>query len=332
MVSRPRLWKAFGKGSKLFYNSPAGRRQFDARTGARVVSQEEGDCSLNGTACLADGLGVGVGLFLSLGFTLVLHAETPSSGLEIMQKVLQRAKWTAEKNPQADYTFNQLSRREKLDGNGSVKEKDEKLFEVFYIEGLMYRRLVKRNGQPLSAEEVTREQQRERDFRQQLPERKRRKAQGPQPDEVALNEELISRYSFDLVGQETINGRPCYEVTYRPRSDDLPIRHRIDRLLNKVAGKVWVDTQDYEIAKLEIHLAGKATMWAGLIASVRKLEGEFEQTRTDEGVWLPLRIEGSLDARVFVTNYRLTQNDRWSDFRKVGNLNSGNEAKQRKRD
>ena len=275
---------------------------------------------------------VGLGLLLTLGFTIVLHAETPGSGLEIMQQVVQRVKWAEEKNFQADYTYNQLSRREKLNGNGVVKEKEEKLFEVFYIEDLMFRRLVKRNGQPLSAEEVKREQQRERDFRQQVPDRKRRKAQGPQQDEVALNEDLIGRYSYDLVGQETINGRSSYVVTYRPRSDDLPLRRRIDRLLNKVAGKVWVDTQDYEIGRLEIHLAGKATMWGGLLASVRKLEGEFEQTRTDEGVWLPLRIQGSLDARVLFTNYRLTQNDRWSDFRKVGNQNSGNKGGHLKRD
>ena len=275
---------------------------------------------------------VGLGLLLTLGFTIVLHAETPGSGLEIMQQVVQRVKWAEEKNSQADYTYNQLSRREKLDGNGAVKEKEEKLFEVFYIEGLMYRRLVKRNGQPLSAEEVKREQQRERDFRQQVPERKRRKAQGPQQDEVALNEDLIGRYSYDLVGQETINGRSSYVVTYRPRSDDLPLRRRIDRLLNKVAGQVWVDSQDYEIVRLEIHLAGKVTMWGGLLATARKLEGEFEQTRTDEGVWFPLRSQGSLDARVLFTNYRLTQNDRWSDFRKVGNQNSGNKGGHLKRD
>ena len=272
-------------------------------------------------------LRLGTGLLLALGFTLVLHAETPGSGLEIMQKVVQRAKWTEGNNPQADYTFNQLSRREKLDGNGAVKEKDEKLFEVFYIEGLMYRRLVKRNDQPLSAEEVRREQQRERDFRQQVPERKRRKAQGPQQDDVTLNEDLIGRYSYDLVGQETVHGRPSYVVTYQPRSDDLPIRRRIDRLLNKVAGKIWIDAQDYEIVRLEIHLAGnKVTMWGGLLASVRKLEGEFEQMRTDEGVWFPFRIQGYLDARVLVTNYRLTQNEQWSDFRKVGNKNAGNKG------
>jgi len=271
-------------------------------------------------------LRVGVGLFLTLGFSLVLHAETTGSGLEIMQKVVQRAKWAEEHNPQADYTYNQLSRREKLDGNGALKEKEEKLYEVFYIEGLMYRRLVKRNGQPLSTEEVKREQQRERDFHQQVPERKRRKAQGPQQDDVALNEELIGKYSYDLVGQETINGRSSYVMTYQPRSDDLPIRRRIDRLLNKVAGKVWVDTEDYEIVRLQIHLAGKATMWGGLLATVRKLEGEFEQMRTDEGVWFPLRIQGYLDARVLFTNYRLTQNERWSDFKKVGNKNSGNKG------
>jgi hypothetical protein len=99
----------------------------------------------------------------------------------------------------------------------------------------------------------------------------------------------------------------------------------VDRLLNKLAGKVWVDSQDYEIVRLEIHLAGKATMWGGLLATLRKLEGEFEQTRTDDGVWFPFRLEGSLDARVLFSNYRLKENERWSDFRKVGNKDSRTE-------
>ena len=276
-------------------------------------------------ARLPGALMIGVGLILASGCNPVLHAETPPSGLEVMQKVLERAKWTEEKNPQAEYICNQRSIQEKLDSQGAVQERQEKLFEVFYIEGLPFRRLVKRNGQPLSAEEAQREQQREQDFRRQIPERKQRRAHGPLGDQVALNEDLINRYRYELAGQEFIRGRWNYVVTYRPRSNDLPVRRRVDRLLNKLAGKVWVDSQDYEIVRLEIRLAGKATMWGGLLATLRKLEGEFEQTRTDDGVWFPLRLEGSLDARVLFSNYRLKENERWSDFRKVGNKDSRTE-------
>jgi hypothetical protein len=265
-------------------------------------------------------------LLLNVGFNLTLQAETTPSGLEIVQKVVRRAAEIEEQNPQAEYTYNQLSVRMKLDSDGTVKERDEKLYEVFYIEGLPFRRLVKRNGQPLSAEEVNLEQQREQNFHLQVPERKRRKAQGPLAERISLNEELVSRYSFDLLGREAINGRSTYVLAYRPQRDDLPVRRRLDRLLNKLTGKVWIDEQDNEIVRLEGHLAEKVTLWGGLIATVRKLEGEFEQTRTDEGVWFPLRIQGSLDARYFFTNVRFAQTERWSDFRKVGNHNSADQA------
>ena len=65
-------------------------------------------------------------------------------------------------------------------------------------------------------------------------------------------------------------------------------------------------------------------MWGGLLATVRKLEGEFEQVPTDDGVWFPLRLQGRLDARVLFSNYRLTQTERWSDFRRAGSQHSGN--------
>jgi hypothetical protein len=258
-----------------------------------------------------------------LGCTAVLHAAIPTSGHEVMQRVLARAKWTEEANPQAEYIYNQLSIRKKLDGQGAVQEQQERLYEVFYIEGLVFRRLIENNGQALSAEETQREQQREQEFRRQIPERKRRRAQGPAGDQVTLNEDLINHYSYELAGQEFVRGRWTYAVTFRPRSDDLPLRRRVDRLLNKLAGRVWVDSQDYEIVRLEVHLAGKVTMWGGLLAVVRQLEGEFEQTRTDDGVWFPLRLHGHLDARLLLSNYRLTQTELWSNFRKVGAQNSG---------
>ncbi len=88
-----------------------------------------------------------IGLLFATVFATALGAETAPTGLEIMQKAVQRTKWNEENNPQADYAYRQLSLRQKLDGQGAVKEQDERLFEVFYIEGLMFRRLIQKNGQ-----------------------------------------------------------------------------------------------------------------------------------------------------------------------------------------
>jgi len=235
---------------------------------------------------------------------------------EIINKAVERAKWVEAQKFESQYAYTRLTVTEKLDSDGSVKERRERVYHVIPIDGVPYSRLIQKDGKPLSPAELEKEQQRERGVREKLAQHQHQEPDDDD-DEIAFNEELVSRYHFETVGQETINGRSAYALTFKPKGNDLPERRRIDRLLNKLAGKIWIDQQEYEIAKVEASLLEGVKMWGGVLASIRRFDLRFEQTRVDEGVWLQSRFSGHIDGRYLFNSLRVNSAEQWSNFRKV---------------
>jgi hypothetical protein len=234
---------------------------------------------------------------------------------EIIQKALERTTWAEAQDFENKYAYTQWTASEKLDGQGTVKERRERFYHVFPINGVAYARLVQKDGKPLSPEELKKEQEREREFREKLARNERHSADND--DEITFNEELVSRYQFETVGQELINGRPTYVLTFKPNGGTLPEKRKTDRLLNKLAGKIWIDQQEYEIAKVEADLLEEVKLWGGVLASVKQFQFRLEQVRVDEGVWLQSRFDGYLDGRYLLSSVRMKWAEQWSHFRKA---------------
>ncbi len=240
------------------------------------------------------------------------HAE------EIIQKVIERARQAKNQDLDAKYTYTQRGTLDELDSNERVKRHEERLSQMVLIEGEPYMRLVEKDGKPLAERDAKLELERERKFRQRLADRKRRKEEGKKDDaDLDLNEDLMSKYRFELIGSEMVNGRPAFVVSFEPKRNDLAVHGRLDRLLNKLAGRLWVDRQDYVIARADMHLAENITAWGGMLASVRKFVARIEQVKVDDAVWLPTYGDVYVDGRILIRSLHVKFIARNSDFRQM---------------
>jgi hypothetical protein len=113
---------------------------------------------------------------------------------------------------------------------------------------------------------------------------------------------LIQRFQFNLVGRDTVNGRPSYVVDFKPKSDDLPINQFADKFINKAAGRVWIDAEDYAIAQAQLHLLEPVSVLGGLVGVVRKFTYDFTRVRTPEGYWFARDMDWHLEGREVVVN------------------------------
>lgn len=234
----------------------------------------------------------------------------------VMRKALERLKEAyARYYYQGKHTYTQLLVVEQLGRDGSVMKREEKRYQVYPIAGVPYFRLIQKDGRPLTAAERKAQQEQERRFRHEL-------AQGQHREETDeyqefFQEELIRRYHFELVSQEPVNGRPAFVVRFAPHRGDLPERRRLDPLLNKMAGTVWIDQQAYEIVRGEFRLTGEVKVWWGIVAGVRRLEGGFEQKEVDAGMWGPSRFHLYIQGRVLFRPLHERQQMIW-DWREAG--------------
>ncbi len=90
-----------------------------------------------------------------------------------------------------------------------------------------------------------------------------------------------ANYTFTLVDQETVDGRLCYALHVEPKTNS--------RLLYR--GTVWVDADDYAIAKIEAEPARNPSFW------ISKTRIHHVNTKTGE-FWLPERNESETDVRL----------------------------------
>jgi hypothetical protein len=234
---------------------------------------------------------------------------------EIVQRLVERAKAWKEKDENEE---KQLSYRErmvidKLRADGALENHEEKVYQVVPVNGEPTPKLVQKNGKPPSPSDLKEEEARLRKER----EASRKRKDSDPGNTIELNEELVGKYDFEMAGEEVVEGRRAYVLTFKPKSKNLPVRRKLDYALNRLAGKVWVDQEDYEIAKADMRLTESAQLWWGLLASLHEFILVFEQSKLPDGFWFVNHFDMTVDVRFLFTRVHLKQEDWLSDFTKV---------------
>ena len=115
--------------------------------------------------------------------------------------------------------------------------------------------------------------------------------------DFALDRDFLQRFEFSLVGREQINDRPALMLDFSPAAKKWPERDFKDRIINQVAGRVWVDEAEFVLVKADLRLTGKVNIVAGLAGAISHFTLTFQRTRTPEGLWFTRRLDWHLDGR-----------------------------------
>jgi len=113
---------------------------------------------------------------------------------------------------------------------------------------------------------------------------------------------LVGRFQFTLVGREMLNGRPSLMVDFKPLNNHLPVNQFADNFINKAAGRVWIDEEDYAVAQAQLHLTQPVNVLGGLVGAVRKFTYDFTRVRTPEGYWFARNMDWHLEGREVLVN------------------------------
>jgi hypothetical protein len=240
--------------------------------------------------------------------------SAPLTADEIVQKALARAETTASPAGRPAYRFTKQMITDDLDASGSLRERTDKVFEVFIGPGRASQKLLTINGRPPSAAELKKQEQLEESERKKIAESKSGTSKGR---ENLFTPELVSRYEFTLAGQSKINGRKAYCLAFKPKAN-LPVHKITDRFLNQVAGKLWIDAEEFEIARVQIGLQTEVTLWAGIIGTLRRCDFTLERVRLPDGAWFAGSMNGVVEGRKLWENMFMRTRSVSSNFRRDG--------------
>lgn len=240
---------------------------------------------------------------------------------EIVRKSveLDQANWLRMK----DYTWIAKETDRSLDSKGDVKSEDSSKWETVVLYGEPHRRMLERNGKPLTSEEQRKEQQKldkavaklqnesdaQRQHRLEEQEKQREK------DRDFLNE-VTDLYDLRLEGSDKIDGLDVWVISATPKLGYQPKR-RDARPLLKIKGKIWIDKAEYQWVRIEAETTDTISFGLFLARLNPGAKLLFEQTRINDEIWLPKfeRVSGS--GRLgLVKKIALEQDLTWSDYRK----------------
>jgi hypothetical protein len=128
--------------------------------------------------------------------------------------------------------------------------------------------------------------------------------------------EIADAYDFKLVGRELVGKREAWVIDGEPRPGFVP-HLKESRLLSKLRGRVWIDKDDLQLAKMDVECLDTIS-WGLFLARFHKgTRVMLEQTRVNDEVWLPLHLTAKIDVRLaLLKNFDVEFEQTYRDYKK----------------
>ena len=251
-------------------------------------------------------------LFALLGIGSAASYAATMSADEVIQKAVHRSQLSSKETKKPAYTYTKVNVTEEFDSSGKVKERKEKVYEVSFRDGASRLKLLEVNGRAPADGDLKKLAENESNYRLLTGKSKAAKKDNR---ENFLTPELVARFNFALLGQTSISGRMAYEISFRPKNPPPPTRHVLDRLLDRLSGTIWIDSEEYEIARADIQLGSEVNLLGGVIGSLKKLAYTMTRTRVADGVWFNTYSSGDFEGRKLIDSMRIKTKSESRDFK-----------------
>src|SRR5579884_3990418 len=191
---------------------------------------------------------------LRIYFSLVVFfAPTVFSG-ESAADIVRRSALVDQQNGETakNYTYVEREIERKLDSAGHVRGAESKTYDTTVLYGRPFRRLIEKDGRPLSPGEQKKEQERfdrevekrahesEKDRQRAIAEREKQRKEGRK-----FLREVADVYDFRIVGEEQVSGRDTWVLAAEPKRDYKPQSAEAKNLM-KMHGRVWIAKDGYQ--------------------------------------------------------------------------------------
>ena len=222
-----------------------------------------------------------------------------------------------------DYTYTERNVEQRLDRHGRVESTKITTHEFMILYDEPVEKLIARDDKPLSPKDAQNEQQRidrwAEKRKNETPEEKQKRLadeEKQREEDHAFVADIPDAYNFRLLPDESIGGRDTFVIDAAPRPGFQP-RSKDGKYLSKFRFRIWVDKADYGWVKLDAQVINTVSWGLFLLRLQPGSQLIIEQTRVNDEVWLPQRIQLTVDARLgLVKGFDATSDVTFSNYRK----------------
>jgi hypothetical protein len=254
--------------------------------------------------------------FLSLAASTL--AATPASpdtstndlppAAEVIRQLVEHTAHSASNQPGGAYVFYRTNSTEEFNAQGRLTKREELLLRVTVRNGEHEVELLEINGHPPTDKENEREMKRFGSPPREGPANRERPDRSRQLD-AYFTTELLSRYEFTVTAREHIDGRPCLRVEFQPGSTGSGSNKLFERVLDRLGGVLWIDEEDHRLARADLALLEKVSLWGGLLGALEQMHLRIDRMRDDSGHWWDRAIDARFVGRAVARQINVRTRD-----------------------
>jgi outer membrane lipoprotein-sorting protein len=215
------------------------------------------------------------------------------------------------------------------ESDGKVKKHTVTESTFFYMDGDEISQVVKKDGKDLTPEEKQKEaddankrvaeiqkRQEKNDSKEEKEKEEGKKDKDEGDGDVGI-EIFLRACEFVNPRRERFRGQDVLVFDFEGNPEYKP-KNLAEKIVQKLAGAIWVDEKAHSVARLEAYFVGDAKIAGGLLANIQKGTGfVFEQEFINNEVWLPTYEEAHIGVRVLlVKGFRVTDVTCYSDYKR----------------
>jgi hypothetical protein len=186
---------------------------------------------------------------------------------EILQKIIERATENEKEMDNFGYDVNMKVRWLKKDGD--TKKTEIREYQTTWTDDVPRLELQRINSKPLDYNQQKEQQQKKKEWQKAIHNGERPANSHRIPFTWS---EIMQKYDFTF---DPNDHSAAYVLDFHHKNIDLPARNRMEKVLNTLDGKIWVD-EEFRIIKLKGTLNEDVSFGLG-IAKVTNLDFEFIQ-------------------------------------------------------
>jgi hypothetical protein len=216
-----------------------------------------------------------------------------------VRQVVESSVAATQRHWRAWLLYNYLERDEdrRLDPAGHVKSEEVDVTRAILVNGIQFGQLVERNGRPPSAEEERKQNLEIEKLKHLTPEQRIARLRKDEEENTSLVGEVLMAFDFQFAGEEVVDGRPAWVLQAAPHAG-YQAQGKYGKMFSKVGGRLWVDKQDFGWIKADGYVIQAFSMGLFFARVLRGSHITMEQTRVDEGIWMPQHIEVRAAAKI----------------------------------
>jgi hypothetical protein len=218
------------------------------------------------------------------------------------------------------YSFTQKVVARELGKDGVLREKESEVFQLSFYKGNRIRRLIEKNGKPLSEKQQADEDERVQKYLADIEKRIAKKDSDADENNRRVSiAETLRASLLKNPRRERFRGRDVVVFDFEPNPNfDLKNAKSMLKFFGKVGGVMWIDEKDKQVVRLEASLFDNFKIGGGLLANLKKgATFTMEQERVNDEIWLPSLVDVNMSVKVFmIKGINLNQSVKSYNYRK----------------